>query len=333
MVDDLRLVHELGQDTPLRTADELSDVRTRLLLSFGSEPAPAMNGRRAGLVVAAAAPASDVPAAATLTAAPQAVELGAARAARPPRRKFRFALGFGVPALTAAAVVAGLLILAPADPITGPTQPAHAADILHRAAVSAATLPDIEPRPDQFLYVKRASGELWLSMDGTRDGQMTQTGSSEVSPLPGCRNGVRATVDKNDKVQPGITEPCVPSPAYPKLPDTADGMLAHLNGEAAGNTSPTNAAAKEALNLLEARYLRPKARAALFEALSRFDGVTVVPDAVDGAGRHGIGIGWSHYGSPLQVLVFDKQSHEYLGMSGGGGVSELAIVDNLGQRP
>ncbi|MEV6527270.1 CU044_5270 family protein [Longispora sp. NPDC051575] len=330
MVDELRLVHELGQDTPLRTADELSDVRTRLMLSFtASQAEPAVTGRRAGLVVAAA----NVPAGVTLTAVPEAVELGTPRTVRPPRRKFRFALGFGLPALTAAAVVAGLLILAPADPITGPTQPAHAADILHRAAVSAATLPDVEPRPDQFLYVKRTVGELWLSMDGTRDGQMTQAGSPEVSPLPGCRNGRKATVDRYDKIQPSITEPCVPRPAYPKLPDTADGMLAYLNGEAAGNTSPTNAAAKEAMDLLEARYLRPKARAALFEALSRFEGVTVVPDAVDGAGRHGIGIGWSHYGSALQVLVFDKQSHEYLGMSGGGGVSELSIVDAAGQRP
>ncbi|MEU5562514.1 CU044_5270 family protein [Micromonospora musae] len=304
-MDDLRLVRELTGNTPLPTTDDLAPARGRLLAGMGAE----QHGGEA-----------------------------AHRPMRRTRRVRRLLLASWATAGVAAAVAA-VLVLAP-DRIGGQVPAAHAeaAQVLHGAAAAALRLPDVQPRPDQFIYTKIRSGdstnELWLSVDGTHDGLSRQTpaGGFDNIPLPGCRDG-RAAVTKGGRINPRQTEPCTPSPAYlPDLPTDPDAMLDYLNESYRGEPGDSNAMGKDVHHLLSSKYLRPQVRAALFEAAARIPGLAVVPDVEDGAGRPGIGIAWSHEGRS-GVLVFDEESDTFLGMADTSAMLEIAVVDEVGQRP
>lgn len=79
---------------------------------------------------------------------------------------------------------------------------ASAAEVLHRAADTARAQPDADPATNQFLYKKVAlpqdrSYELWLSVDGTRDGRYLQNGQS--NPVYGCRGGKRLVLSRGER--------------------------------------------------------------------------------------------------------------------------------------
>ncbi|GIG59881.1 hypothetical protein Lfu02_42530 [Longispora fulva] len=298
MVDDIRLVRELGQDTPLARLDELDGAYARLMAAATARPE--------------SAPA--------------------------PRRRRRFVLAFGLPGLVAAAVAA-VLVFGPLDGGRPDAAHAEAAVVLHRAAAAALTVPDVEPRPDQFYYVRSQFGtvenEVWLSMDGRHDGYSSEAGHPG-EPWPACVDGRQQAYDKYGKLLVGVTQECQPRPAYrPELPDTADGMFTYLNGLA--ETSPqdtrANYIAKTAMEMMEWTYLRPKVRAALFEALGRVPGLTVVRDVTDGSGRAGVGIGWDPGSGAQYVLVFHPTTFAYLGMRTFGAILQVAVVDRAGQQP
>ncbi|WP_412538149.1 CU044_5270 family protein [Longispora sp. K20-0274] len=311
MVDDIRLVRELGQDTPLPRLAELDGAYARLMAEMAG-PAPAA------------------------VAAEKATVAGARRVAAPRRR--RFALAFGLPGLAAAAVAA-VLVLAPLDGGGPEAAHAEAATVLHRAAAAALTVPDVEPRPDQYYYVRTEQAghesQAWRSMDGQHDGYFTVPGQP-AEPVPGCHDGRQQAYDKYGQLEVGVTRECETRPAYrPELPDTADAMFAYINADA--STSPretrANYIAKTAMGLMGQTYLRPKVRAALFEALSRVPGLTIVRDVTDGAGRPGIGIGWNPGSGDQYVLVFHPTTYAYMGMRDFVAVLQVAVVDRAGQQP
>ncbi|TDC28134.1 hypothetical protein E1211_28445 [Micromonospora sp. 15K316] len=304
-MDDIRLVRELSGNAPLPNSGDLTPARDRLVAAMGAEQ-----------------PGGELP----------------RRPARRTRRVRRLLVA-GWATAGVAAALAAVLVLVP-DRIGGQVPAAHAeaTQVLHGAAAAALQLPDVEPRPDQFIYTKTRSGastdESWLSVDGTHDGLLRQTPATddENTPLPGCRDG-RAAVTKGGRMDPRQTEPCTPSPAYlPDLPTDPDAMLDHLNENYRGEPGDSNALGKDVHDLLASKYLRPRVRAALFEAAARIPGLTVVPDVQDGAGRPGIGIAWSHEGKS-GVLVFDEESHTFLGTAGTSAMLEVAVVDEVGQRP
>jgi hypothetical protein len=299
-MDDLDLVRTLRDDTPLPSRADLTPARTRLLAALGdTAPVDLRKRRKRGFVVAGAS---------TLT-------------------------------LTAAAAVAAVLTLAPVDVVTGTAPPAaSAAEVLTHAAAQARSAPFVEPRPDQFLYHGPSTGDSnsgwWLSVDGTHDGAV-QTPDGMV-PLPGCRDGVRA-VTKGPQVIPGVTEECVPDPAYKRdLPTTADEMLAYLDANASGGPGNTNARGKDVMELAGS-LLRPESKAALFEAAARVEGLEVVRDTQDTTGRPAVGIAWpSPMGADAKpqktTLFFDPTTYEFLGTSFGP-LADRSIVDAVGQRP
>jgi hypothetical protein len=300
-MDDMQLVRELVQDMPLPEIDELASARDRL--------AVVMSGERVG----DRRPAQPV------------------RRSRPVRR---FMLAAWATAGVAAAIAA-VLVLAP-DKIGGqvPAANAEAAQVLHHAAAAALTLPDIQPRPDQFVYQKEVNGaESWMSVDGTRDGLGQGAGGVDKNVFPGCRDGRREAM-KGDRVVG--TESCSPAPAYrPDLPTDADAMLVYLNRNHSGRPGDANAMGKDILVLMEQHYLRPQSRAALFDAAARVPGLRVVRDVTDPAGRPGIEITWSSEGKSGGI-VFDAKTFAYLGAWAGRGSSavlQVAIVNEVGQRP
>ncbi|MEN3360415.1 MAG: hypothetical protein V7637_4397, partial [Mycobacteriales bacterium] len=186
--------------------------------------------------------------------------------------------------------------------------------------------------------------QVWLSADGRRDGLVDDAGSDRFV-LPGCPNGRAPDRDKQDRVIPEETHQCVAEPAYrTDLPDTADAMLAWLRRHASGNPGDINAIGKDVLDLAGAAYLPPRTLGALFEAASRLTGMQAIPDVVDGAGRHGVGVSWLRDGMRT-TLIFDRNTHAFLGTSYTGMVdhgqnvmfgtalTRIAIVDRPGQRP
>jgi hypothetical protein len=77
------------------------------------------------------------------------------------------------------------------------------------------------------------------------------------------------------------------------LPTDVDGMLAYLLKNGNGVPGDMNGLGKDILNLASDHFLRPKARAALFQVAAKIPGLAVVKNAKDGAGRSGVGIAWA----------------------------------------
>ncbi|SFB62226.1 hypothetical protein SAMN05216266_13024 [Amycolatopsis marina] len=249
------------------------------------------------------------------------------------RRRFgkRARLGLGG-AIGIAAAAAAVAVVAPFGG-QAPSAAASAAEILHSAAETARALPDVEPRPDQFVYTKAAMGkddyESWMSVDGTHDSLIVRNGETTI---PGCKNGNRAVVDANANEQAPnkkLTEPCEPNPAIDtSLPADADVIFSQIDKQYGDDV---NASAKEILYLIDQSHTRSDVRAAIFEAASNIEGLTVVENATDAAGRTGVGISWSSEGTG-GLLIFDADNHTYLG-SEDTAVLDTALVDKIGQRP
>ncbi|MGN9892562.1 CU044_5270 family protein [Micromonospora sp. L31] len=313
-MDEMRLLQQFGDETELPTAERLSPARSRLTTAMAAMTAQ-----------------SSVPMTSTVPSA-----------LRPSRRPtWRLVLS-GVASAGVAASLAAVLVLAP-DRLGGSTPPARAdaTQVLRNAATAALRVPDVKPRPDQFVYSRSREGrgmrESWMSVDGTRDGLVIETSATgrTESIVPGCRNG-RAAVLKGGEVVPGVTERCTPAPAYrADLPTDAAAMRTFLIEHRSGEPGDANAAGKDVLYYLTGSYLRPRTLAALYEAAATTPDLQAVEHVKDGAGRSGIGITWpSTPGSGEIVLVFHPETYTFLGVGGSAGSSAvlgLAIVDRVGQ--
>jgi hypothetical protein len=207
-----------------------------------------------------------------------------------------------------------------------------ASQVLDLAATAALAEPDLQPRPDQFLYRadKGPDGkliyEIWKSVDGTRNGEVVRydPGATDRIPLEACPANNKNLVPE----QGG----CLPDPAYlPDLPSDVEGMLAYLRERNAGDTkdATTNSTAKDIWELSAAHYLRPAQRAALFRAAATVAGLKVVDHATDAAGRKGTGVAWTYAGGPEMMWIFDPKTFTYLGTP--TETSTTAIVDRVGE--
>jgi hypothetical protein len=273
------------------------------------------------------------------TPEPDAGRLAAGRAAlmaeagRGPRRR-RVAYGLAVAGLAAA--VTGVLVLpdSQAPPPSPEQEMLPASQVLELAATAALAGPDVQPRPEQFLY-RGAVGpdgkltyEMWKSVDGTREGEVIsyEGGVTSRTPLDGCADG-----DENAVPEQGGG--CVPDPAYlPKLPSDVAQMQAYLRERNTQESADvrTNSTAKDIWYLASNHYLRPAQRAALYRAAAEVPGLKVVDGATDAAGRKGTGIAWTYAGGPEMMWIFDPKTHTFLGTP--TETSTFAIVDKVGER-
>ncbi|WNV89647.1 CU044_5270 family protein [Umezawaea sp. Da 62-37] len=324
-MDDLTFVRELGDETPLPNRADLAPARDRLLAGM-TEPAPV----------------------------------------RLLRRRSRFALVGGT-AVGLAAAVAAVITLAPVgDLTTGDTTAVAqgtptAIQVLRLAAERTLSQPEVVPRPDQYVYTLTEGDwgkeEFWQAVDGTRDAFQIMPDQTRV--VWDCNGGHSELKEGGYDISvpvPGVPEPdCNRHIGYrTDLPTNADDMLAYLNRQTGelpdDDTIVTNVGVTirgAAVGGLMSHSLLPAAtRAALFEAASRLPGLTVVPNAVDGSGRPGVGITWPMPelkgtlppGMTLEgpkepvVLVFDANTYEYLGTNTSA-VVKMSIVDHTDQRP
>ncbi|WP_328649530.1 CU044_5270 family protein [Amycolatopsis sp. NBC_00348] len=268
--------------------------------------------------------------------APARARLVAATRTGRPRRWFWAA---GATTIGLAAAITAVVTLTPADRIGVGAGVANAdpVKVLTAAAGAALAEPATAPRPDQFLYVKTAlpehrTREVWLSVDGTRDGLIDGTKSA------GCRDGKAPVYGANNPKLEGTPEDCQPYPAYrADLPTTADAMFAYLEAHHSGEKGDTNALGKDVVALAYEQALTPASYAALFAAAAKVPGLTALDHVTDGAGRPGVGITWpvppgSSPEAKPEVLVFDPATHRFLGTDSSAVVVKT-FVDQAGQRP
>lgn len=247
--------------------------------------------------------------------------LAAARGERPHRsRRWFWAAGATI---GLAAAITAVVALAPADRVGIGAGVAHAdpVKVLTEAAAAALQEPAKPPRPDQFLYVKTEYPdhhvrEIWLSVDGTRDGLL-----GKDTELPVCKPA---------------REKCRPSPAYhADLPTTADGMLAYLRTIPSAKDS-VNSMGKSVYTLADEQALTPASYAALYQAAAKVPGLKALDHVTDGSGRPGVGITWHNPADRPDfkgiVLVFDAKTHQFLGTEDSA-VTVKTFVDEAGQRP
>lgn len=261
-----------------------------------------------------------------------------------------------------------------------------AGSVLRSAALAAEHEQLLTARPDQYVFIEsisRSSAQtftcdgragapscapaadpsdrtrrVWLSVDGTRDGLLSERpvhgGGWNDVPLTICRStGVHAAPATGGANRQSPVCSNEPDPAYRgDLPTGAAAMLAYLDRQ-----TPVRPAADgrreawlftTAADLIRERYVPPAALGALFGALAKVPGMTVTRGVVDAAGRSGIAVGYAQ-GAYRNELVFDPKTYAFLanrsvalravdGLRAGAVTFELArlrvaVVDKPGQLP
>jgi hypothetical protein len=227
-----------------------------------------------------------------------------------------------------AAVAAGVTVATPAAP-AGTPAPRYqlAAAFLNRAAAARAQN-DPLPRPDQVSYT-----EELIVAPGPHGGIRECLVTWAPSPLTGLAGGVGG-----GKCGPGapampsvlaqLRSPAHPSYLYPALntlPTSAAALRTALYAAAAKggaawdlpSVHSTDAVVAILVGRLLGVPLSGPLRAGLYELLAQMPGVTLVPNAMDAAGRHGTGIimKWNYpgYGLGTAETIFAPGTYQVLG--------------------
>lgn len=327
-MNDLDLLWELAQETPLPDPAELGTARAQLVAAITVDP-------EAGRSTRGACPPVQ-------------------RHDRRSYRRRRMAL-IAVAAAATSAVVASLLVTLGGTPVSNarPRVDAAAARVLHRAALAALQIQAGAPRPDQFIYTKIENGngslyQSWLSANGTRTGLIRGAGGGP-GPIyvPGCRGGRQLRVQARAAAggTPG-GQSCVPQPAYfPGMPASLRALRSYLERTRdvrPGSPAYLNDFGKTVDELLSQAYLSSGQRAAVYDLMAQTPGFTLVPHAADGIGRPGVGIAWPGPGGVGKtMIIFNPKTYAELGVTtwdaagekGTGALLKLAIVNKAGQLP
>ncbi|MEU8527163.1 CU044_5270 family protein [Streptomyces sp. NPDC048629] len=209
-------------------------------------------------------------------------------------------------------------------------QATPAAVLLDRIASVAASKPAPAVRDDQYVYVASTvawssqsdvdpvmrldtphSRKIWLSVDGSRPGLLHEKGK-EI-PLAGDLDKSGRPVSDKPLGNPA---PTLNNPTYrylESLPTDPETLLKKIYDETKGSgPGPDQQAFVTIGDLLREQLAPPKVSAALYKAAARIPGVTVVDDAADAAGRHGIAVARVHAGERTE-WIFDRNTLEFLG--------------------
>ncbi|MFC8230815.1 CU044_5270 family protein [Streptomyces sp. NPDC057287] len=253
------------------------------------------------------------------------------------------------------------------------TAPRGAAVLLDRIASVASKSGEQKPNGDQFVYVRTLTAENEGMFDGPvkltepreREVWMTQESGPVTDEGLIHQDGsyIPITVGVPDGEKPVGYPAGLSRPTYTwlaSLPTDPDALLRRLATEIttdqdardtpAEDRDPDRDAFDTIGELLRETVMPPRTASALYRAAARIPGVTEDPDAVDAAGRHGIGVarddtraGWR------TAWIFDPTTLEYLGersylirdtsmgrkgtLINRSAVLERAVVDALRERP
>jgi hypothetical protein len=344
-MDEITLVTAIAPPAPGLPAGVRDAARATLLAEIAAE-------REAGTVAGRAA----VPGSRRQPAVPRS------------RRLVRWGIAgaaLAAAAVTAAVMLPGVLAGPPSAPARGghPTAPsaqrghppATAAAVLLRAARATAAIPDLHPRPDQFIYTDSVSRYVtqhnrlfvtraWLSADGWHGGLTLQRWASgkrwyDTFPMYDC-----LTLPHSNWYYKAN---CPAPPAYvTNLPRTVKAMKRYL--APSSDTVPPGVNAMQSITGLYQSLVPHRAAALMFRALSQIEGIKVIDQATTLAGRKGIGVAayYPAHGTRYE-LIFDPKTYLYIGDSeialnstympkgtvNGNAVLQIAVVNKAGQLP
>ncbi|MEW2428548.1 CU044_5270 family protein [Micromonospora sp. NPDC047644] len=292
-----------------------------------------------------------------------------ASAARPAGRRTRFLRGWRIAGAFGLAVTltAGALAVQTMRLGDQPPPTASASEIFHLAADAARQQPELTARPDQYVFTETLAtirdlpdsgpyrtirNQLWQSAGGVA---YTQGRYRPETDPNGWGELTELRID--DPGDPEKELDAFQSPAYHgDLPTDPVELLRYLREHPVDLHLPEGAdeeavygdesmAYTTAWSMLHG-YVPPRALAALYEVLARQPGATVISaDVVDAAGRHGVAIRMPGVIGGNMDLIFDRDSHVYLGtrnsvirngkesLESAAALLRVAIVDRPGQQP
>ena len=271
----------------------------------------------------------------------------AGRPATRPRRKPAIVIAAAGAAALAAAIVLALL------PGNTPGTSAAAARLLAKIATTAARQPSPQVRDSQFWYIKSWVSNLVCNggsgnncvLEKPQEAQIWQS----VSNL--CVTGLLREDGQDTPLKFSSNYLHCPyrggvhDPTYrflQSLPTDPHALLSLIEREMQGQLPRPEEAFTTIGDLLGAAIAPPRVSAALYRAAALIPGVTVVPDATDAIGRHGVAVAYTFRGIRTE-WIFNKQTLRYLGerdiniangaTTGKAAVLQRAFVDHAGQIP
>jgi hypothetical protein len=258
-----------------------------------------------------------------------------------------------VPIIITVAAAAGLavagLTLRPAN--TSGASPA-AVHLLARIAAAASAQPSPPVRDSQFSYMKVVESDL--SCDGNTGTCVLQAPDVMqiwVSVSDECITGL----ERADGVDTPLVfysnylhcpyQGSVNDPTYrflQSLPTEPQALLTFIERRMPCHLPRPEEAFTTIGDILNNAIVPPQVSAALYRAAALIPGVTVVADATDAAGRHGVAVAFTYLGERTE-WIFSKQTLQYLGRrgvnlakdssTGSSAVPQRAVVDHAGQVP
>ncbi|MFI7709348.1 CU044_5270 family protein [Nonomuraea sp. NPDC049480] len=256
-----------------------------------------------------------------------------------PRRRWHIALPVRRVALvgaTAVTLTAGILITEVGLGGSGPHTPAYllaappadAKALLDLAAQAAADQPDTVPARGQYVHTKRlaqrslhtkdksgrpqhtkvmVNEERWEAADVGKPWLSREQGLSAAGPAP------RKFWDHG--LEDIVYEPatCPGQPAYARLSAWPTDP-AQVRAKIVADTGEEPLRIWSSLKGLVAEsVVRPSLGAALYQVAAGLDGIVLIRDAVDVAGRPGLAVAMDEGNGTRSELIFDRQTYRYLG--------------------
>ncbi|KUJ36301.1 hypothetical protein ADL25_31900 [Streptomyces sp. NRRL F-5122] len=190
--------------------------------------------------------------------------------------------------------------------------------------------------------------EVWTvqgSGPTTRTGWMRETGKDAVMP------GQRIPIVTPTPVHAGLDHPTYTWLATLPTDPEALRTLLYAQTKPWGSLSQDETVFRNVGDLLGSTIMPPATASALYKVVERIPGVTVIPDTVDAAGRHGIGITRKDPASATRdEWIFNKNTLAYLGsrsymtagkrtgvtadtLYGIDAIMERGVVDKPGEVP
>ncbi|MFF2060715.1 CU044_5270 family protein [Streptomyces sp. NPDC058200] len=244
-----------------------------------------------------------------------------------------------------ALLVAGAVTVAGVGGVFGESAPTvsaaehrEAVRLLDRIALVAAERPALTVRDDQYVYTKvKGSREFlgkgtdvferedWQAVDGRRHGlarEVFEPGSPSIDGGPATRR----TVLNRDPNATTYRE-------LAALPTDPAALLEKIKADTNGQGPSRYEGVFEAIGaMLPQSTLIPDLNAALYRATARIPGVVVKDDAVDAAGREGVGLTFRTARGDSVTWVFDRTALTYLGTDKVAALG-VGIADSTDQPP
>jgi len=271
----------------------------------------------------------------------------AGRPATRPRRKPAIVIAAAGAAALAAAIVLALL------PGNTPGTSAAAVRLLAKIATTAARQPSPQVRDSQFWYIKSWVSNLVCNggsgnncvLEKPQETQIWQSVSNMCVTGLLREDGQDTPLKFSSNYLHCPYEGGVHDPTYrflQSLPTDPHALLSLIEREMQGQLPRPEEAFTTIGDMLGAAIAPPRISAALYRAAALIPGVTVVPDATDAIGRHGVAVAYT-YQDIRTEWIFSKRTLRYLGnrdinvttgsSAGVSAILQRAFVDHAGQIP